>query len=345
MPVGLYSTTELNGIVRVQKRVPSFFLDTFFGEVKTHTTEDVHIDYDQDKPRITPFVAPKVKGKLVEALGYSTRVVKPAYLKDIRVFNPDKALQRLAGEQIGGSLTPQQRMDAVVTAEIQDQMRMFYRRMEVMAVEAIVRGTQTIAGDGFATAASPIVVNYGRAGGNTITLTAGDTWDNAGAPIIDQFEAASEIVDNNDGSVEMVIMNSVTFRKLRKTTVFSKEVDLNVRNTSSVVVSPQLMEQGRVKFRGMLGAFAIYTYDWSYIDPADGSTKKLLLDNEVIFAGRAVEGVRHFGMIQDLKSMEATEMFAKMWEEEEPSARFMSLASAPLMVPYRPNATVRMVVA
>src|SRR5690606_30176817 len=106
------------------------------------------IDRVTDKPRLTPFVHPLHEGKIVDSVGYATSVVKPAYLKDLRVHNAQKAIKRRAGEQLTGTLSPAQRRSANIVADIADQMRMFYRRREVMAIEAIMDSKATVVGEG-----------------------------------------------------------------------------------------------------------------------------------------------------------------------------------------------------
>ena len=148
MAYDIYSTAFLNRVVDELAPVPTVFLDLFFPEVLTHDTEEVYFDKVTDKPRLTPFVHPLHEGKVVDSVGYSTKSVKPAYLKDLRVHNPIKALKRRAGEALTGSLTPAQRQQANIVADLADQNRMFMRRMEVMAIEAVRDGRATIVGEG-----------------------------------------------------------------------------------------------------------------------------------------------------------------------------------------------------
>ena len=92
MAYDIYSTGFLNRVVDELAPVPTVFLEMFFPEVLNHDTEEVYFDKVTDKPRLTPFVHPLSEGKIVDSLGYSTKSVKPAYVKDLRVHNPLKAL-------------------------------------------------------------------------------------------------------------------------------------------------------------------------------------------------------------------------------------------------------------
>jgi len=86
----------------------------------------------------------------------------------------------------------------------------------------------------------------------------------------------------------------------------------------------------------------IWTYqDW-YIDDA-GVEQQMLPNGTVIGAAQGqVMGTRHFGAIRDAElGYRATEFAPKSWTEKDPAVRYLMLQSAPLVVPYRPNATFR----
>lgn len=338
----LYSTAFLNRVVDDLSPVPTVFLDLFFPEVLTHDTEEVYFDKVTDKPRLTPFVHPLHEGKVIDSAGYITKSVKPAYLKDLRVHNPLKALKRRAGEALTGTLTPAQRQQANIVADLADQNRMFSRRMEVMAIEAIRDGKATIIGEGF-----NAVIDFGRDASLTATLTGADKWDASTPPDIpSQLEAWSQQIADFDGSGEAVIMDVKSWNLMRKNPYVEKLLDIRrgVADTS-LVIEPQMAIRAGVQYKGMVGNFPIWVYTGSYVDPADGQTKKYMPDNTVVMAGRRVEGVRHFGAIMDVDVLVARERYAQSWTERNPSRRMVMMESAPLLVPYRPNSSLKRTVA
>jgi hypothetical protein len=338
----LYNTAFLNRVVDELSPAPTVFLDLFFPEVLTHDTEEVYFDKVTDKPRLTPFVHPLHEGKVVDGPGYITKSVKPAYLKDLRVHNPQKALKRRAGEALTGSLTPAQRQQANVVADLADQSRMFTRRMEVMAIEAIRDGKATIIGEGF-----NAVIDFGRDASLTETLAGAEKWNaSVDVDIPQQLEDWSQEVADFDGSVEAVIMDVKSWNLMRNNTKVQKLLDIRrgVADTS-LIIEPAMAVKAGVQYKGMLGNFPIWVYTGSYIDPADGVTKKYMPDNTVVLAGRRVEGVRHFGAIMDVDVLVARERYSQSWVERNPSRRMLMLESAPLLVPYRPNSSKKITVA
>ena len=341
MAIDIYSTAFLNRVVDDLAPTPTVFLDLFFPEVLTHDTEEVYFDKVADKPRLTPFVHPLHEGKVVDSIGYSTKSVKPAYVKDLRVHNPLKALKRRAGEALTGSLTPAQRQQANIVADLADQSRMFTRRLEVMALEAVRDGKATIIGEGF-----NAVIDFGRDASLTETLTAGDKWDHSTPPNIpQQLEDWSQQVADFDGNVEAVVMDVKAWRLFSKNPFVEKLLDIRRGDNSNLVISPEIAIKAGVQYKGMLGNFPIWVYSGTYIDPADGQTKKYMPDNTVVLAGRRVEGVRHFGAIMDVDVLVARERYAQSWTEKNPSRRMLMMESAPLLVPYRPNSSKKVTVA
>lgn len=341
MAYDIYSTAFLNRVVDDLAPVPTVFLDLFFPEVLTHDTEEVYFDKVTDKPRLTPFVHPLHEGKVIDSQGYTTKSVKPAYVKDLRVHNPLKALKRRAGEALTGNLTPAQRQQANVVADLADQNRMFTRRLEVMAVEAIRDGKATIIGEGF-----NAVVDFGRDSSLTETLVSGEKWDATTAPDIPaQLEEWSQEIADFDGNVEAVIMDAKAWKLFKNNPFVQKLLDIRRGDNSDLVISPETAVKAGVQYKGMLGNFPVWVYTGSYIDPADGVTKKYMPDNTVVLAGRRVEGVRHYGAIMDVDVLVARERYAQSWTERNPSRRMMMMESAPLLVPYRPNSSKKITVA
>lgn len=338
--IDIYSTAFVNRVVDELIPVPTVFLDLFFPEVLNHDTEEVAIDKVIDKPRITPFVHPLHEGKVVDSLGYSTKLVKPAYIKDLRVHNPLKALKRRAGETLQGSLSPQQRQQLNLVDDIADQNRMATRRMEVMAIEAVRDGKCTIIGDGF-----NAIVDFGRDPSLTETLLSTDKWDSsADVDIPAQLEEWSQEIADFDGSTEAVIMDSKAWRLFSTNTKVKGLLDIRRGDNSNLIISPETAIRAGVQYKGMLGNFPIWVYSGSYVDPADGVTKKYMPDNTVVLAGRRVEGVRHFGAIMDVDVLVSRDRYVQTWTEKNPSRRMLMMESAPLLVPYRPNSSKKITV-
>lgn len=333
----IYSTTALNRLVQSLDRPQSMLLDTYFPELEVSDTEDIKFDVETKRRRIAPFVSPLREGKLVEDEGYVTKSFTPAYVKDKRVHDPNKALKRRAGETIGGSLTPLQRHMANVVRSSADQLEMLTRRKEVMASEILRTGKVTISGEGYPT----VVVDFGRNAAHTVALLTSARWGESGvSPWANVKTWVALKHKNGGGQTQDVIMDPSAWALFEVDPAIEKGLDTRPlsSNADSIKAFSFNMYQG-LAYQGQLGGVRFWTYvDW-YIDDA-GAEQPMLPEYTVLLVSRDIEGVQHHGVIRDEDAgLQPLEYFQKSWVVPDPSKRILLMQSAPLVVPYRPDAS------
>jgi len=332
----IFDTATLNRVIDNLDQPASFLLDVGFREEQTETSEEIHFDVESDKPRITPFVSPLVAGKIVQNQGFTTKSFKPAYAKDKRVFKPDAPLKRAIGEQIGGTMSPDQRRNIAVRRTLEDQLRMLTRREEVMASEALRLGQVTVSGEGHPTQ----VVDFGRHNDLTVALTGASQWGETGIDPLDNIEEWASTVQSHSGAIgTTVIFDPEAWKTARANDRFVSLLDNRRQASGSAELGPISRGMQKARFVGTIGDFDFWVYQDSYTDES-GTTQKMLPDNTVLVLDPVnLQGVRAYGAIQDEKAgYQARRFFSKSWLEEDPAVRFMLLQSAPLVVPYRVNA-------
>ncbi len=340
----MYTTQDLRKVLEQLERPRSFLLDVFFPEVIESDSERIEFHHIKGKRRITPFVHPTRAGKVVDNNGFEVKTFNPAYAKDKRRWDPNAPLRRIAGEKLGGELSPQQRLDALVAQAMDDQLAMLTMREEVMAAEALRTGRVTVSGEGY----DSVVVDFGRAAGLSVTLTGNDLWSatHADSNPLGDLEDGATLVQSNDGGVaNKVVMDPKAWAAMRIRLAARGELvqllDYSRGSTSSVELGPLA---DKVRYIGRLGTFELWVYNDTYIDDA-GVEQKLLPDGTVIMGSGALEGARCYGAIQDPKAgYKATRFFTKTWVEEDPAVQWMLMQSAPLVVPFRPNGSLRFTV-
>jgi len=344
----IFSTAVLNKTVEYLPRPNSFILDTFFPMIQAEESEEIHFDIDKSKPRITPFVHPTKAGKVIPNLGFETGVFKPAYAKDKRVFLPNAPLKRSIGETIGGNLSPMQRRDKAVKLALQDQLDMLTRRETVMAMEALRLGQVTVAGDDYPT----VVVNFNRHANLTVALAGAARWGEAGVSPVDNLETwANSALPLSGAAMRTVVLDPLAMALLRADPKWEKMLDRESnrgeRNLPDGPVTRGTGDDSAV-YMGRLGTLEIWMYSEPYVDEA-GADQNMMPNYTVILGARGqnntgkggLEGTRCYGAIQDEKAgYKATRYFAKSWTDEDPPVRWIMLQSAPLIVPYRPNASM-----
>jgi hypothetical protein len=334
----LFSTNVVNGVVASLIRPSSFLLDRFFPTVQTDQSEEIHFDMIDKTRRLAPFVSPMVEGKVVASQGFSTKTFKPAYIKDKRVWDGNRALKRSAGEQIGGTLQPMDRMRALLAQDLQDQLENLQRRQEWMASSVLRTGAVTIVGDQYPS----VSVSFGRDAGLTIPAL-GNTakWSAAASKPLDNLQAWALLVLKKCGAMPVdVVMDVDTWVVFRDHTQVKDRITLQRRlgEMPSLDQAAQITE-GAV-FMGNVDGFNIWVYSGWYIDDA-GVEQPILPSGTVIMGTPQIQGVRAYGAIRDeAAGYQAVPYYVKSWIEEDPAVRFVMMQSAPLVVPTRVNASL-----
>lgn len=334
----IFSTDSLVAVVQDLRVPASGLANAYFPTTMEEATEEIHFDVDNKPRRMAPFVSPLVAGQIVQSRGHFTKTFKPAYVKDKRVFTPNRALRRAMGERIGGGdLSPEQRMQMLVVSDMQDQLEMIERRLEWMACQTLYGGAVTISGDQYPTA----VVDFGRAAGQSVVLAGAARWGQAGIKPLDDLQTWSDVMVQACGVGLTEVTMTVDAWK-----IFRADADVKTRldrwRGNSTLQADAHQREGRV-FQGIVDQFSIYTYSGWYVDPTSGAEVAMLPAYTVIGCGAPdlVEGVRQFGAILDHDALAAMAYFPKSWLEKDPSVRYLLMQSAPLLVPYRVNATFR----
>lgn len=341
MAIDLFSVQVLNRVVADLRQTSSFLLDTFFPNEQLSDSEEIYFDVQSSKRRLAPFVSPLVEGKVVNALGYQTSSFRPAYVKDKRRFNPNAPIRRAIGERIGGELSPMQRLEILVRQELADQLAMLTMREEVMASEALRLGRVTVTGDQYPTQ----VVSFGRDPALTVALTGAARWGQSGVKPLDNLEDWAGLIQTKSGAAgTTVVMDPKAWRLFAADDGVQKLLDRQAyRGLATTDLEPRAAggSAGELaQYRGRIGSFEFWTYQNTYTDEND-ATQQVLPDYTVIVGSRTnTEGVRCYGLIRDERAgFTAQRYFAKSWLNEDPAIRWLLLQSAPLVVPYRVNAT------
>lgn len=342
MSYDIFSTASLNYVVQnLFLQQQNFLLDRFFPSVMQSLTEEIRFDVINGSRRIAPFCSPLVEGKIVESLGYKTSVFKPAYVKDKRVFDGNRPFRRIPGEQIGGSMSPADRMARVVSDNEADQIGMVKRRLEVMAGEVLATGKETISGDKYPTT----VVDFLRDSSLTIALTGGARWNQSGTDPLADLETWANLVLALTGAMPLdVVMSQDAWKVFRNNAAVLAYI--NRFNLLGTTLTPNAMTKEGAQSMGSIAGFNIWVYQGLYYDDVSATTKQILPAMTVLLAAPELEGYQAYGAIRDEQAgFQAQQYFAKSWVEEDPPVRYLMLQSAPLVVPLRPNAMVAATVA
>ena len=338
--MNLYTTAMMVAIVQELISTPAWLLDRYFTYEVRSRTEEIHFDKISRKRRIAPFVSPLVEGKLMQSQGFKTDTFKPAYIKPKTPIDPSRAIKRIAGERIGGELSPMQREQLILAMELADHVDMINTRLEVMAIEELQTGKVTISGEKYPT----VVVDFGRDAALTPTaLSSTARWGQSAAAPLDNLQTWAGLTLNASGAATRdVIMGVDVWNVFRKDPEVKAELALYRGN--STMTQDAVFTNGGV-FMGTIQGFNIFVYSNVYEDDA-GSPVNMWGTNKVVMTSKDdLFGVRAFGAIRDEEAgYQALPYFPKSWVEKDPSQRILLTQSAPLLVPERVNASLSVAV-
>lgn len=342
MAGAIYDSTQLLEVVRTIKVLNPFWL-SFFPSQINFTTEDIAFDrVNTDYRRLAPFVAPNVQGRVQGRSGYDTVSFKPAYVKPKDVVDPSLDIVRQAGEALGsGSLSPEQRRNAVIAELLRQHKTKLVNRNEWLAARAVIDGQVTIAGEDY----PAVTVNFRRHSSLSYQLAGGARWSEAtGAPLADIKAARVNAHARSGFKITRLIFGANAWEYFRARVdvreYMNKNYDGYDTKVSLIADGYEGQEYiGRISGLNGAGLMEIWIDTSKYVD--ETGTEQFFLDQDTVVGVGGIEGIRCFGAIRDVREMRAMEQFTKMWVQEDPSVEYIMSQSAPLMVPKRPNASFK----
>lgn len=340
MSLNIYDINVLVKVVEQLKRPAKFFLDRFFPEVDTQDSLKISFDIDENKPTIAPYVSPYVAGKILKDQGHVTKTFQPAYVKPKEVIKPSDSMRRAIGERIGGGMSPAERLKLNLRRKMENQIAGIVDRCELQAVEAMRTGQIIVTGEDYPT----MVVDFGRDAALTVDISGGAAeWGDDGiSPLKNVHTWASLVLQKSGATVTDVVMDPKAWELFAADPIVKERLDTRRVESAGPLALGKAPVRG-ARYMGTLDNFDFWQYqDW-YRD-LDGTDNPYLPDYTVILSGPQLEGVRIFGAILDeeagMEGPQAMEYFPKSWLDKDPPVRYLMTQSAPLMVPYRINASL-----
>lgn len=352
MPMGIYDTSTMLEVLRVQKTPQTFWLDKFFPNQINFDTDKILFDrVNADYRRRAPFVAPNVQGKVMSLEGYDTVSFKPAYVKPKHVVDIDTPFIRRPGESLmTGSMTPAQRRDAAVAEILARHNDMHAMTREWMAARAVIDGKVTVEGENY----PAVTVDFLRDASLTVTLAGAAKWDQATSThLADIFNARRNSNTLCGAVIRDIIFGADAWALFSTKADVKALLDNTVRGSDTNFTKLNDGFEDSFEYVGTLvgvngsGLVRMWVYTGKYRD--ESGTLVDMMDSKTVVGVDAgmLQGFRCYGAIKDGKAgFQALDMFPKMWEEEgDPWAEYVMTQSAPLMVPKQPNASFSIKVA
>lgn len=329
MPISMFETRTMLAALEIMPPVRTFLRDMFFKNTRTFDTKNVDIDIRRGKRRVAVYVSPQDPGHLSERIGFSTYSYTPPYIKEKRVIEPaDLLFLRNFGANIYSPTNPRERLAKMIADDLRELDEMITRAEELQASQALFGGQVNFRANDQAVV-FPVTPSHSIA-------TMSNYWDDALGTPLDDLRAWRTMIIKDSGVTPNIILCGTD---AAIALMGNPQLATNTGQISSIkidrgIIRPEIMPNGAT----YIGFFRDVNCDvWSYDDwyeDSNGVLQPYVPVNKVFFGSTNARMDRLYGVIQDLKVLAAVPRFAKSWESEDPSMRFIELQSAPLMVPH-----------
>ena len=356
MTLDIYTPIQLAAIMFDERQtVSTSQWLSYFPNPFLSTQEEIAFSKISASRRIAPFMLPNLPGRpIYRREGEEIKSFKPAYTKPKDAVRPSEMLAMTPGEiaRRVGLMSPAARYDLEVNRIVTYHRNAINRLYDYMAAKALLDGTLTIPYyDANGTVIKSVTLDFGRDAGHTITLGGGARWGDVGVSIFGLIQTWVDTMAGAEfgGSATDLILGATAAAAF----LADDEIDAKMKTREYVSPTGVDIARGLIRTDPMnpftyLGTLGTGLRVWRYAGPGakfqndDGSFSDIMSPKDAFLISPAVDGVQAFGAILDTRyNLQVTDIFTKMWDEEDPSARFIMSQSAPLMIPVNPNCTLR----
>ena len=267
------SRTMAGSLAKAAPR-PQLFLQ-FFGNKERQDTEIVELDKKFKGVRVAQFVNPDAVADGSEKLAFDNYTFKLPTVQDSVPVTAKELRRRLFSETVYAQKTPAGKA-AVLVADIQsDQMDKVENSMELMAIDACFNGQISVIGKG-----ENRVIDFNRNAANTIDLTGGSYWDEAGGTPATDTDTFIELIGADGSNATHIIGRVATMgvyvSKLESTDDFdSRRID------RGDLVFESFADVNGAIFYGRYKGLEIWGFDGNYED-SDGASQKAVPAKKVV---------------------------------------------------------------
>ena len=336
---------EESQTVRASNWLNMFYPNTFMSDQEQIMFSKIYASRE-----IAPFMLPSLPGKpIYKRDGERLEMFTPAYTKPKDPVSPSMGMKRTGPELVGrqAQMTPAQRIANVVADITNKHIDGIVRLWEYMGARSVIDGTFTV--NYVDNPGQNVTLDFGRAAGHTITKGVGAKWGDAGVSAWDDLQSGIDTVAAADygAAPTDVLFGSTAWAAFKADADVQKQLDKDVKGVESTMIDQGLIVKDKMRpwtLVGMAGTVRLWLVSGvGNTFKSGGNQVDILKKNEVFICSAAVDGYRAFGAIEDLDSMQSTEIYASSWTEKDPSRRFIMHQSAPLMIPVNTNATMLLV--
>ncbi|MBQ5986439.1 MAG: major capsid protein [Clostridia bacterium] len=224
--LNLLNSYFLAGMAEEIVHVPSFFLDRYFSDSDTFSTEKVLIEFNDGDKKMAPFVDPNVGDIPVARDGYQLLELDAPLVAPSRILTTDDLKKRGFGESILPTLTHEERAKRLIMRDMQDLDKRIRRREEWMAIQAITTNgivCQEMIDDKTTGRQLPIYF-YDHTGSNPGAYTVGSQWTTFAAMQADVGAMCDDLTERSLPA-EDLILGATTWATVKQFSDLQNQLD------------------------------------------------------------------------------------------------------------------------
>ena len=353
----IYSSLELLAIIQDPRLSISTRPWRNFFSPRVHLSEQREIAFaeiEASRP-VAPFMYANLPGRpIFKEDGMALEWFRPAYTKPKDQVMPGEVQGRTAEELLGisGPQSLQSRFDRKVLRILQFHDQAIDRLVDWMFAHALIYAQvpvkyQTESGlDG-----EEVIIDFGRDPAHNIAYDAGRNWAGNNFDIVGDIETTANMVANAEfgGNVDTLLLGSeaaarFTASARTKDSPLQMLLDRNIRGADDIMARRGIIIDDPMNpftYLGNLSGIDVWRVAGrgNQFQNADGTFANIVEPKQAVYISSGVDAVEAYGAIMDVNNLVAVPKWPKMWDENDPSARFIMTQSAPLaIVPY-PNST------
>jgi hypothetical protein len=281
-----------------------------------------------------PSITNHAPGTLLGGETLNVTTVKAPRFRPKRVFQAADMLKTQKGHTpYDPSVNPVER----AIAEDMDAHRTDIDRMvEIMCAQAAVEGTIDLYDVLEGTAVKTYSVDFKRPASHNVVLSGDALWTSSASSLITCVENAGSLIQEDTGGLaptDLILGRDCLIPFLRHQDV---KDNLDNRRIEIGQIAPRVL----AKFKGTWNGLSIWYDASTYVDMT-GESRYYLNPRCALLLARDAESVIEYGLPVDIKCSGPTAIFAKSFEQEDPSGVFTIAESRPLPITRHVGWTVK----
>lgn len=314
--------TLTDAINQIQRPLP-FLRQLLFSDERQILTETADMEVLTNATTLAKFIQNGREARVVSKRGRKIATVRIPSIREKKPFTAMDAMDRPGGNlYVTDQSVLQKAINDSVAAELSDFKDRFMRTEEYLCASAL-SGALTITTDD-----GDLSIDFSVPSGHKPTLTSTAVWGGAAADIPTNIDTWSLLVSRGCGTAPDTLILGTTAAALF---LADSKVRTELNNNNFSVGSIDLTVPGRQLIARNYRGLEVYRYDAQYTNDS-GTATNFIPANVAVLASRASRHLRFFyGPINDLKAgFSPTKFFSKQYETEDPSQRWLLVASSPL---------------